>query len=124
FENETQEVILERMLQKVDPELDKREGSIVFDMTSPASIELAKAYIEMDNVLQFGFAQTSYGPYLEMRAREVGLYRKPAVKSIGELTFNGPAGTEIPAGTQVSNNDEEDLIIVETLENATITSET
>jgi uncharacterized phage protein gp47/JayE len=115
YENETQEKIIERMLQKIDNTLDKREGSIVYDMLAPGSIELAQAYMELDNILNFGFADTSYGPYLEMRAAEVGITRKQASQATGRLTFAGPAESVIPAGTQVSNGNEDNLVIAETL---------
>jgi uncharacterized phage protein gp47/JayE len=105
FEDQTQEAIIARMIGKVDPQLDTREGSIVFDMLSPASIELAQAYMQLDSVLNFGFADTTYGEYLDMRAAEVGLTRKGATYSSGSLSFSGPANITIPAGTLVSNGD-------------------
>lgn len=112
FEDQTQEAIISRMIGKIDPSLDTREGSIVFDMLSPASIELAQAYMQLDSVLDFGFADTTYGNYLDMRASEVGLIRKGATFASGSLTFTGPANIIIPAGTLVSNGD---MCIVQTL---------
>ncbi|WP_239613954.1 baseplate J/gp47 family protein [Cohnella mopanensis] len=102
YENQTMGAILERMLDASPADIDKRQGSVTTDLLSPASIELAQAYVALDNVLAAGFAPTSYGQYLEMRADEYGLTRKPAVKSIGALTFSGPVGTVIPAGTVAS----------------------
>lgn len=123
YENETQEEILSRMLQRVDSSIDKREGSIVFDMMSPASIELALAYIELDNILNFGFADTTYGEYLDKRVKEVGLSRKEAVKAFGKVTISGTVGTVVPAGTQLSTEDEENPILFETLNTITIVEE-
>jgi len=102
FETQTKAAILQRMLDESPADIDKREGSVTYDLLSPASIEIALAYIELDNVLNFGFPDTAYGPYLDLSAIEYGLTRKPAVKSAGFLTFSGPPGTVIPAGTQVS----------------------
>jgi len=123
FENETQEEILKRMLQKVDDGIDKREGSIVHDMLSPASIEFALAYIELNNILNFGFADTTYGEYLDRRVREVGLTRKSALKATGKLTFTGPVNTVIPANTIISTSDELNPIYFQTLEELIIMSE-
>ncbi len=37
FENNTYQVILERMLARVPEEFDKREGSILYDALAPAA---------------------------------------------------------------------------------------
>lgn len=101
YEGQTKEVILQRMLDATGLDVDKRQGSITYDMLSPAAIELALAYIELDNLLNISFADTTYGSYLDMRASELGLTRYPAIKAIGELTFTGTNGISIPVGTQV-----------------------
>ena len=48
YENQTEDVIKQRMLDVVPSDLDKREGSFIYDGISPAAIELALAYIELD----------------------------------------------------------------------------
>ena len=123
FENETFERILERMLARLPDDIDKRQGSVVYDLLAPAAAELAQAYIEMDNVLNLGFADTTYGEYLDRRAAEQGLTRKPAVKATGRLTFSGPDGTVIPVGTRVSTEGETPIYFVTTTE-GTITGGT
>lgn len=90
------------MLAASPNDLDKRQGSPTFDLLSPAAIELTQAYSELDNVLNFGFTDTTYGPYLDERANEYGLTRKPATVATGSLTFSGPSGTVIPIGTRAS----------------------
>jgi uncharacterized phage protein gp47/JayE len=121
FENETFERILERMLARIPDTIDKRQGSVVYDLLAPAAAELAQAYIEMDNVLNLGFADTTYGEYLDRRAAEQGLTRKAAVKAAGQVTFSGPDGTVIPVGTRVSTEGENPIYFVTTAE-GTITS--
>jgi uncharacterized phage protein gp47/JayE len=56
-------------------------------------------------VLNFGFADTTYGQYLDRRASELGLTRKPAVKAVGSVTFSGTNGSIIPSGTEVYTAD-------------------
>jgi uncharacterized phage protein gp47/JayE len=102
YENQTKAAILQRMLDASPADVDKREGSVTWDLLSPAAIELALAYIGLDGVLTFGFADTTYGPYLDMRANELGLTRKPATVATGTLRFSGPNGTLIPLGTRAS----------------------
>ncbi|MCQ4363019.1 baseplate J/gp47 family protein [Mycobacterium gordonae] len=102
YEAQTKAAILQRMLDASPSDIDKRAGSPTYDLLSPAAIELMLAYAELDNVLNFGFAGTSYGPYLDLRASEYGLTRKAATKAEGFVTFSGPNSTLVPAGTQVS----------------------
>ncbi len=101
FEDKTAELLHASMLSSIDNSLDKREGSVVHDLTFPAAIELAHAYIELDSVLGLGFAETTEGIYLDLRAGEFGLTRKPSVKAKGSVTFSGPAGTIVPASTRI-----------------------
>ncbi len=107
--DQTFEIILQRMLDAVPPDLDKSEGSFIYDALVPVAAELAQAAIWAQEVLRRGFAQTAASTvpgeiteYLDRRAEEHGLTRKPAVKATGQVTFTGTPGTVIPAGTQVS----------------------
>lgn len=102
YEDQTVTEILTRMLAASPADVDKRQGSVTNDLLSPAAIEFMRAYLELDNVIAYGFAETTYGPYLDMRAREYGLTRKAEVKSPGALTFRGPDGTLVLAGTVAS----------------------
>ncbi|MGF9711615.1 baseplate J/gp47 family protein [Paenibacillus naphthalenovorans] len=112
FETETKAVILQRMLDATDPSIDKRQGSVTFDMLAPAASEIAQAKIELDNVLAWGFADTSYGPYLDLRCGERGVTRKAAVKSTGQVTLSGADGTAIPVGTEVSTGGNTPILFV------------
>jgi uncharacterized phage protein gp47/JayE len=96
YENQTFEVIVQRMLNEISDEIDKREGSIAYDMLAPKANELAIYYTELNNVLNFGFAETTYGEYLDKKVGEVGIIRLSALKAIGSITFI---------------SDEEDLVI-------------
>lgn len=104
FESQTQETIRDRMLDNLSNEIDKREGSIAQDLLTPKSIELAQVYLELDNVLKFGFAETSYGEYLDRRVAEVGLTRLNASVAYTTVRLNGPVGTFIPVRTAIYND--------------------
>ncbi len=103
FEGETFEVIRQRMLDGISDDIDKRQGSVAFDLgASPTAAEMAQAYIALDNVLTFGFAgEDMPSEYVELRTRELGVYRKPSVKSKGRLTFIGDDDVEIEVGSRV-----------------------
>lgn len=95
FEQQTFENILSRMLEDISDEIDKREGSVAYDMLAPKAAELAQAYIELDNVLNFGFAATSYGNFLDMKVSEVGIFRRPASKATGSIILKPSSNEEI-----------------------------
>ncbi|GAW28517.1 hypothetical protein ULO1_27410, partial [Carboxydocella sp. ULO1] len=61
------ETILQRMLDSLPDDLDKSEGSFIYDALSPAAIELALAAIWAQEVLRRGFASTTFGQYLDLR---------------------------------------------------------
>lgn len=102
LEDQTYENILQRMLDALPADLDKSEGSFIYDALAPVAAELARAAIWAQEVLRRGFAQTTFGQYLDLRAAEHGLTRRPAVKATGQVVFTGTPGTVIPSGTKVS----------------------
>ncbi|MGD9678439.1 MAG: baseplate J/gp47 family protein [Vulcanibacillus sp.] len=97
----TYEDILQRMLDSVSSDVDKREGSIIYNALAPAAFELAQMYIELDTVLELVFANTSSGEYLDKRCVEMGIVRKQATKAIRKGEFN----TTIPIGTKFGIDD-------------------
>ena len=101
YENKTEYVILNNMLDKVTSDVTKTEGTLIYDALSPVACELAKHYIELDSYIKRGFIQTSWGRFLDLRAAEHGLYRKSSTKATADLLFVGTSGTVIPKGTAV-----------------------
>ncbi|MEF2967473.1 baseplate J/gp47 family protein [Paenibacillus sp. M1] len=115
YENQTKEAILERMRQASPEGIDTRQGSVTYDLLSPAAIELAHAYIALDQVLKFGFAGPEQpSEFLDLRAAEFGVTRRPSVKASGEVVFTGDDGTVIPVGTSVCTDEEEPIVFVTT----------
>lgn len=104
FEGQTYEVILDRMLQKAletNPNLDSREGSLLWLGQAPAGVELQNLYIGLDTVLQETFADTATRPYLIQRAGERGLSPNPATAAVLELTTT-PASLKLEMGERFS----------------------
>lgn len=117
FIEETVDTVHERMMSQVGDDIDKREGSVVWDLTRPASLEFAEVYRQLDNVLTFGFAtENTPSNFLDLRCAELGVYRKPAVKAAGQVTFSGADGLIIPAGIRVSTDETEPVYFVTTAE--------
>ncbi|AXM90579.1 baseplate J protein [Anoxybacillus ayderensis G10] len=95
------------MLDRIPDDIDKREGSIIYDALAPAAIELAQMYTELDVVLRLAFGETSTGEYLDKRAADFGVYRKQATSAVrkGIFTDGNNAPFNIPIGSRFRLND-------------------
>lgn len=98
YENMTYELLLQRMLDRVDSSLDKREGSVIYDALAPAAAELAQMYIEADVILTETFADTATREFLIKRAAERGIIPKSASKAVLRGVFN----KNVPVGSRFS----------------------
>jgi uncharacterized phage protein gp47/JayE len=102
LQDQTEDEIMQRMLNRVPADIDKSEGSFIWDAQAPVAFLLSEAAIWAQQVLQRGFASTAFGEYLDLRAAEHGVTRRPAVAAIGEVKFTGMPGRMVPAGTVVA----------------------
>ncbi|GAU79503.1 baseplate J/gp47 family protein [Fusibacter sp. 3D3] len=105
FENETQEAIQKRMDAMAVSEINTGEGSMFHVATAPIAVELMQAYFNLERVLELGFAETTSGPYLDMRAREHGIQRKLATKAKGKIRIEGSPGTIVSKGSLFATQD-------------------
>ncbi|KJR48393.1 Phage-like element PBSX protein xkdT [Desulfosporosinus sp. I2] len=97
--------ILNRMLENVPSDVNKSEGSLIYDALSPASQALAKSELLLDEVLKMVFAQSAaangYSTELRLRCTEFGVTPKDGTTATGQVTFTGVETTPIPLGTTV-----------------------
>lgn len=103
YEHVTFEYVMKRMLQAAttyQPNVDTREGSIIYTALAPAAVELVNMYIELDVILQETFADTATRPYLIRRCVERNITVEPATKAIRQGEFN----IDIPIGSRFSLN--------------------
>lgn len=101
FENMTFEALMQRMLARVPNNIDKREGSIIWDAIAPVAIEFVEAYISLNAVVQESFADTQTRTYLIKRVAERGLSPKPATKAILKGVFT-PANLNLKMNVRFS----------------------
>lgn len=88
YESTTYEVILQRMLDRVSDQFDKRAGSVIWDTHSPTAIEFQVLYIELDNILKEAYGDTASREFLIRRCKERGIEPEPATCAVlkGEFT--------------------------------------
>ena len=103
--SKTYEEIKQRVLNNTDINVDKREGSFLNDMASPLSYELAKFYIEQQDLVNMAFVKNGYFNYLDAKCEEYGISRKQGTKAVGEVIFTGENGTLISNGTMLFVDD-------------------
>lgn len=98
------EYLMSRALSLVPDDIDKREGSIIYDALAPACYELAAAYMEIRNVYKDTFVTSSQGESLDLRVAEQGLSRYAATYAIKRADFSDASGNpiDVPIGSRYS----------------------
>lgn len=103
----TYEEILNRMLESVPVEIDKRKGSLIYSALSPAALELSKLYKEFEKLLNDSYADTAAGKSLNLRTAEIGISRKAATSAIRKGIFN----ISVPVASRFSIEDATYIVI-------------
>ena len=98
FNNRTSADILRKMLASTRDDIDKRQGSVAWDMQAPVAQEIEMLGWELEATYLQGFLDTATGEALDNHAHEVGYSRHPAVKAVGIVNVAGTDGTTIPEG--------------------------
>lgn len=126
LEDQDIDTIHERMLDNMPDDIDKSEGSVVWDNTYPTASELSyfAGYILTEAIkMIFPMFCDGYDEIMDYHAAARNITRKEAEHATGELTITGATNTFIPEGTEFSTMsvDDEDNIVFVTTEDATIT---
>jgi uncharacterized phage protein gp47/JayE len=105
--NETYDIKMDRMLSKLPANIDKREGSVAWDLLAPVAIELAQQENDKENLINWAFLLNENTPseLIDKRVKDWGLSRKPGAKATGNVNVTGPNGTVIPIGTTFETAD-------------------
>lgn len=99
--------ILSRLLSRVSDDLDKREGSIIYDALAPAAWEMASIYRLLFSAYDEAFISTATGVSLDRRVEEMGITRRDATKAVCKGEFKNSAGSyfDITVGDRFSSLD-------------------
>lgn len=104
LEQYTYEYLMQMALTFVPDELDKRQGSVIFDALAPFCQVLAASFMELRNYYTQTYALTATGEDLDSRVAEQGVVRYPATYAVklGYFTDNEGTPINIPIGTRFS----------------------
>lgn len=101
FENETEDVIRKRILDRVPNSLDKGQTSVAYNTIAPIALEIAQMKIDNDVVLKETFAHTADRSYLIQRGQESGMYPEDATYAIMKgMFYNGEDLMDIPMNSR------------------------
>ena len=101
YEDMTYEVILQRMMDRVTskyPNIDTREGSILFNALAPAALELAILYDQLNNVRSESFVKTATREYILMACEQMGMDISVFEASAG--VHKGLFDVQVPIGSR------------------------
>ncbi|GAP04875.1 baseplate J/gp47 family protein [Fructobacillus tropaeoli] len=82
IEQQDFEYFMAEMLNRVPDTLDKREGAIIYDAMAPVAYNMAEIVHQFHTLILNTYTQTAVGEFLDYRAAERGVKRKPATNSI------------------------------------------
>lgn len=100
--DENEDSISRRVFADADEDIDQRPGEMFHDITIPVVQEMARLWSAVNTVAAVTFIPWSTGVYLDYKGSyEIGLDRREATASNGELTFVGDLSTDIPSSTIV-----------------------
>ena len=94
YEDMTYENLLNAMLRRVPDDIDKREGSIVYDALGPVAYTQAELYFLMRNFLDLVLPDKSVGEFQDRFLVAFNVFRKPATKAIRKVETTGPIELE------------------------------
>ena len=97
YEHMTYEFILQRMMNRVAekyPNLDNREGSVIFNALAPAALELAILYTELENSRNESFVNTATREYILIACKDMGMDITQFDESAG--VHKGEFDVEVP----------------------------
>ncbi|MDN6760237.1 MAG: baseplate J/gp47 family protein, partial [Lactobacillus sp.] len=92
---------LNLMLDNVPDDIDKREGSIIFDAIAPVAMVSAQQSLSLANILRETYIKTAQGEFLDYRAVERGTSRYAATNTEVKAKFNDDDGN--PANVEVGD---------------------
>lgn len=113
--------LLQTALNAARDDVDKREGSIIYDALAPLAFLAAKLFGVLKSIAQNSDIQTAAGDFLDWTASQFGIYRNAATNALREAQAL-PVGVDIETGALFQTKDGLNLTwrVTDKLENGVI----
>lgn len=95
--------------------LSAEAGGFLDHLYGPPALELWSLYNSLGATLPIAFVDDSSGEYIDLRAGEYGITRKPGQKARAVMTLTGQAGLTVPQGTAFLTADGLEFDLVESV---------
>ena len=106
-ENYEYKSILQEMLAAVPNDIDKREGSVIYNTLSPVSLELGMQTYMLGYLFNLLFADTAEGEWLDRVVADFGVTRDAATQAIRKICTYDSEGNalDVPVGSRFAVED-------------------
>lgn len=94
YEDQTYEAVMERAIDNARDDIDTTEGSIFYSALAPAAQEFTIHYIELNGIIEQGYADTCDREHLLLRCKERGIYPSEPTLAILKGEFDVDIGLE------------------------------
>ena len=89
------------MLSMITDDIDKREGSIIYDALAPCAYKLAQGFFYLENFLDLVFLDTAVDTFLDKIGDMYGVKRNPATYAVWKATSTA----ELEIGTRFGHEE-------------------
>ena len=100
FEDQTPEIIRDRILSNMGTDLQTREGSYIYNLVSPIAFEIWRMLMTLDELVYAFYITEDSGAWLDAHADLLALARREGTKAAAVIHFTGRDRVTVPAGTQ------------------------
>ena len=109
YEDMTYENIMNLMLSRISDDVDKREGSIIFDALAPCAYLLARGFFYLSNYFDLIFLDTAVGEFLDRIGDMYGIKRHPATNAV----WKAISTEKLEVGTRFGHEDTTYIVVEE-----------
>lgn len=85
----TYEELVQAILDRVPSDVDKREGSIIYDAVAPCAYFLVQQNFQLDNFVDLVLPDKAEGEYLDRAVAAYGITRKDATPAVRKMVTSG-----------------------------------
>lgn len=99
--------LLSRMLSEVPADIDKREGSVIYNTLAPVATALGETYFMLAHMMNLMYSDTAEQNWLDRVTSDFGIDRETATNAVRQInTYNSEGDLEtVPVGSRFAIED-------------------